>query len=135
LILTSSTQLPSERKFGLLFTAIFFAMGGYGWFRSASDISVYGWLGAALVVGLITLLAPHLLRPLNKAWFLLGQLMGKIVSPLVLGIIFFVLITPIALMTRLFGRDELRIKKQSIDSYWIQRDPVGPTSDSFKNQF
>jgi hypothetical protein len=65
----------------------------------------------------------------------LGELMGKVVSPLVLGVIFFVLLTPVGLIGRLLGRDELRLKRTNSESYWIDRVPPGPAGDSFKNQF
>jgi len=94
---------------------------------------------AAIMVAIIfvtfTLVTPKVLSPLNRAWYELGMLLGKIVSPIVLGAMFFVLITPIALITRLFGRDELKIKKSFVQSYWVDRLPPGPPSDSFKNQF
>jgi len=76
-----------------------------------------------------------LLTPLNKAWMKLGDLLGKVISPIVLGIIFFVLLAPVALVTRLLGRDELRLKMSNSSSYWIDRTPPGPAGDSFKNQF
>ena len=84
---------------------------------------------------ILTLLAPQWLRPFNRAWFLLGELLGKIVSPIVLGVIFFLLITPVALVGRLLGRDELRLKRKPVNSYWVDRTPPGPEADSFKNQF
>ena len=76
-----------------------------------------------------------LLTPLNKAWFMLGLALGKVVSPIVLGIIFFGLITPIALIAKLMGRDELKLKRPKKISYWSE--PIGSNSDadSFKNQF
>jgi len=61
--------------------------------------------------------------------------MGRVVSPLVLGILFFILITPVALFMRLIGRDALRIKKQQVNTYWIERNPPGPNPESFKDQF
>ena len=128
-------QLPSERNFGFLFGVVFAALSGYAIYVGSSKVVIYGWSAAALAVGLISLIAPTLLTPFNKAWFLLGEMMGKVVSPLVLGAIFFILLTPIALLGRLFGRDELRLKKQPVSTYWIDRNPVGPASDSFKNQF
>jgi hypothetical protein len=65
----------------------------------------------------------------------LGLLLGKIISPIVLGLIFFVLITPVSLVTRLFGRDELKMKKRSVESYWVDRSPPEPPSNTFKNQY
>ncbi len=128
-------QLPSERSFGILCGCVFAALSGYALYSSCSNAVIYGWLAAALAFSLISLIAPLLLTPFNKAWFLFGETMGKVVSPLVLGGIFFILLTPVALLTRLFGRDELRLKKRPVSTYWIDRDPPGPAFDSFKNQF
>ena len=89
----------------------------------------------SVVFATMTLVVPQLLNPLNRIWYGLGLLLGKIVSPIVLGLMFFVLITPISLFTRLFGRDELKMKKRSVESYWVDRLPPGPSSDSFKNQY
>lgn len=79
--------------------------------------------------------APKVLQPLNELWFQIGIFLGRFVSPVVLGLIFFLLITPIAVCMRLAGRDALRMKKRQASSYWLNRDPTGPTPDSFKQQF
>ena len=63
------------------------------------------------------------------------MLLGKIVSPLVLGFLFLVLVTPVAIVTQLIGRDPLRMKKRCLSSYWIERDAMGPEPASFKNQY
>ena len=131
----SPQNLPSNRNFGLLFAGVFALLSAYAAYQNAEAFKVYGWLIAGIVVGLVAIAAPWLLAPLNKAWMKLGELMGRVVSPLVLGVIFFMLITPVALVTRLFGRDELRLKKADASSYWIDRAPPGPAGDSFKNQF
>ncbi len=128
-------KLPSERSFGFLFTVVFAGLGAYYFYKGWAQSACVTWLAASLAVGLVTLCAPRMLAPFNKAWFLLGQLLGKIVSPVVLGIIFFCLLTPIAVITRLFGRDVLRLKRQAVSSFWVERIPPGPASDSFKNQF
>ena len=62
-------------------------------------------------------------------------MLGKVVSPIVLGILFFIVITPVAIGMRLFGRDALLMKKRAVCSYWIDRDPPGPKPESFKDQF
>lgn len=132
----SKPTLPSERLFGSLFTAIFGALGAYGYFyKGWTTGASVAWLVACTVVGLVTLLSPRLLAPFNLAWFKLGELMGKVVSPIILGIIFFLLITPVGLLGRLFGRDELRLKRGTASSYWVERNPPGPPPESFKNQF
>ena len=133
--LTSDPKLPSERRFGALFTLVFAAIGAWGHYKGGSAAASNAWFVAAAVVALVTLAAPRLLAPFNLAWFKLGLLMGKVVSPIVLGIIFFVILTPVAIAGRLFGRDELRIKRNAVQSYWIDRVPPGPDGDSFKNQF
>ena len=129
--------LPSERSFGLLFGAVFVLLAAYGWFfKSWSSVVELSLLGVALAFVLLGFVAPKILSPLNWLWFQLGQLLGKIVSPIVLGAIFFLLLTPVSLVTRLFGRDELRLKrKASQSSYWLDRAPPGPEPESFKNQF
>ena len=133
--LSSSPQLPSEKRFGLLFIAVFFVLAGLGYIKGWDKPWVNVYLGLALLVAAVTLVAPKLLAPFNRAWFALGQSMGRVVSPLVLGAIFFLILTPVALVTRLFGRDELRLKRKSVDSYWIDRHHDTTAAESFKNQF
>ncbi len=133
--LASAPKLPSERRFGALFTLVFAALGAWGRYKGWDPSSTDAWFAAAAVVALVTLAAPRMLAPFNRGWFKLGLLMGRVVSPIVLGIIFFVLLTPVAVVGRLFGRDELRLKRKAVQSYWIDREPPGPAGDSFKNQF
>ena len=133
--LTSDPKLPSERRFGALFTLVFAAIGAWGHYKGVNPAASSAWLIAAAVVAVVTLAAPRLLAPFNLAWFKLGLLMGKVVSPIVLGIIFFVILTPVAVISRILGRDELRLKRKAVQSYWIERVPPGPDGDSFKNQF
>lgn len=128
-------QLPSNRKFGLLFAVIFLALALYANYKNEA-IPIIGLL---LFISGFFLISSFfyqaLLTPLNKAWFMLGLALGKVVSPVVLGIIFFGLITPIALIARLMGRDELKLKRPKKSTYWSE--PIGSNSDadSFKNQF
>ncbi len=126
--------LPSNRKFGSFFTAIFTALALYALWQGLTLRAIIFFVLAALF-GLAALTAPFLLAPLNRLWMALGLLLGKIVSPLVLGLIFVVLITPVALFTRMFGRDPLRMKKVTVSSYWVERFPVGPEPMSFQRQF
>lgn len=136
MVSASSPALPSERRFGALFTVVFSLAGIYGhFFKDWSSGVVVGLFVVSLIFAVVSLIAPAVLAPLNKAWFQLGLLMGKVVSPIVLGLIFFVLLTPVGVIGRLLGRDELRLKKAPVSSWWIDRDPPGPAPDSFKNQF
>jgi hypothetical protein len=128
-------QLPSNKKFGLLFFGVFFALALYAHYKNEAT-SIIGLL--LLISGFFLISSffyQALLTPLNKAWFMFGLALGKVVSPIVLGIIFFGLITPIALIARLMGRDELKLKRPKKSSYWSE--PIGSNSDadSFKNQF
>lgn len=131
---SSPPKLPTNRKFGWFFAAVFSAVAAYAYWRGWNTVSLVTLVAAILFVA-ATLLTPQSLAPLNRLWYGLGMLLGKIISPIVLGLIFFVLITPVSLVTRLFGRDELKMKKRSVESYWTDRSPPGPPSDSFKNQY
>ncbi|HLJ26267.1 MAG TPA: SxtJ family membrane protein [Candidatus Angelobacter sp.] len=131
----SSPKLPSERNFGLLFAAVFVILGIRGATKHWNWIAYGGCLMAGSAFGLFALTNPRILGPLNKAWFYLGKWLGKITSPIVMGIIFFVILTPVSILTRLFGRDELRLKRRAINSYWIDRASPDVTAQSFKNQF
>ena len=127
-------SMPSERRFGLFFSAIFVAAGLFYYFSAETRIAI-NLIGISGIFLFAALLVPALLRPLNFLWFKFGLLLGKIISPIVLGVIFFLIITPIALLMRLFGRDELQLKNTNPQSHWNERKPVGPDAESFKNQF
>ncbi len=129
----SEVKLPSNRKFGFFFTAVFLIAAGYFWNNASTAIAhTFATLSALFFV--ITLFKADILLPLNKLWMRFGLLLGMIVSPIVLGLIFFVLFTPIAFAMRIFGRDELRLRFKGKSSHWIKREaPAQP--DSFKYQF
>jgi hypothetical protein len=131
----SSPKLPSERNFGLLLAAAFVILAIRGVIKHWNWIAYGGCLMAGSACGLLAFTNPLILRPLNKAWFYLGKWLGKITSPIVMGIIFFGILTPVSVLTRLFGRDELRLKRRAISSYWIDRASPAVTAQSFKNQF
>ena len=129
----SEIELPSNRKFGFFFTFVFAVIGAY---FSYSEIMIWAnaFIIAAMTFLVVTLVKSDALLPLNKLWMRFGHLLGMIVSPIVLGIIFFGLFMPIAFVMRLSGRDELRLKFIKKPSHWIPRnDPL--KSESFKQQF
>lgn len=117
----------SNKSFGYFFS--FVLLISYLIFKST-------WLFfASAFLLLISLTFSNLLAPLNKLWFKFGELLGIIVSPLVLGIIFFILLTPIAILSKTFGRNILNIRLESkIKSYWIIRDK-GFEKNDFDNQY
>jgi hypothetical protein len=127
-------EIGSNRTFGVVIGLIAVLFGVYP--------LVHGdplrlWLlipGAALL--LVGVLKPGLLAPLNLVWFWIGKLLGMVVAPIVMMMIFFVTITPIALIVRWSGKDSLRLRRRSaVDSYWIKREGPGSTRESLKNQF
>ena len=126
-------ELPSNRKFGFFFTFVFVVAATY-FYYSANTTWTYAFVATALAFLLVTLIKSDALLPLNKLWMRFGHLLGIIVSPIVLGIIFFGLFTPIALLMRLSGRDELRLKLTQKTSHWISRGEA-IKSESFKHQF
>lgn len=124
-------KLPSNKKFGYFFTSIFILMSIYFFIGSILSWAIFfAFTGVLLFV--ITFVKADLLLPLNKLWMHFGYLLGKIISPLVLGMIFFLIFTPIALLMRLSGRDELRLKFKNKNSHWIFR---SEQKGLFKNQF
>ena len=129
----SEIELPSNQKFGFFFTFVFVMVAAY--FHYSANVSwAYVFIAMAMIFLLVTLIKSDALLPLNKLWMGLGILLGMIVSPIVLGIIFFGLFTPIAMLMRLSGRDELHLKFTQKTSHWISREePV--KSESFKYQF
>ena len=129
----SEIELPSNRKFGFFFTLVF-ALAATYFYYAANVVWMYVFIAAALVFLFVTLIKSDALLPLNKLWMRFGLLLGMIVSPIVLGVIFFGLFTPIALLMRLSGRDELRLKFNQKASHWISRgEAINP--ESFKSQF
>ena len=126
--------LPSNKKFGRLFAAIFSIVAAYAKWKSADLWATLAIL-LALLLAILSITASHLLAPLNKFWYQLGILQGKVMNPIVLGVIFYLLITPLSLSTRFFGRDILSIRKRVVSSYWMERIPIVPGHDSFKRQF
>jgi hypothetical protein len=126
---------PSDRSFGLLIGLALAAVAARGYFRHWGDGLIVGLLAIAAIFLLFAWLAPQRLAPLTAAWMRFGEILGRFVSPIVLGVIFFGIVTPVAVATRMFGRDELRLKRTTTATYWIDRDPPGPAGASFKNQF
>jgi hypothetical protein len=124
----------SDRTFGLVFAAVFLFIA-LGPLRHGHAPRWWACAVAA-VFALIALLRPKLLAPLNRLWTQLGVLLGKVVSPIALGILFYGILTPLGVIIRLSGKDPLHLKLDPhADSYWIARKPPGPAPDSMINQF
>jgi len=126
-------QLPSDRKFGYFFTFIFLIASIYFYFKEI-NIAFYLLGICSVVFILITFLKADILRPLNKLWMSFGLVLGMIVSPIVMGIIFFIIISPIGILMRFFGRDELLLQMKKKSSFWMKRNEDNQPL-TFRNQF
>jgi len=124
----------SDRSFGVVFAAVFLIIAAWP-LLSGGGLRWWAVIVAALFAA-IAMAKPSLLSGLNRQWLKLGLLLGKIVSPVALGLLFYGVITPIGLVFRLAGKDPLRLKyDRGAESYWIRREPPGPPPDSMTNQF
>tara|TARA_B100000989_G_C19323544_1_gene377750 strand:+ start:216 stop:617 length:402 start_codon:yes stop_codon:yes gene_type:complete len=133
-VYSSEIILPSNKKFGFTFSIIFVCISLYIFLHDYYVLAIL-----SLIIGflffLITLINDEILLPLNKLWMKLGFILGKIISPIILGIIFFGIFTPLSLITRIFGRDELRLKVKSTNTKWIDRYDQDKNNGSFKQQY
>ena len=124
------SKVGSNKSFGLVFFVVFLLISLY---PLLNDENIRLWsLIISIIFLVLGILNSVLLSPLNKLWFKFGILLGKIISPIIMGIIFFLVVTPIGLIMRLIGKDLLNIKYSDNKSYWIEK--TGPKS-KMKNQF
>lgn len=124
----------SDRSFGLVFAGVFLVVAC--WPLIDRELPRWWALGIAVVFVVIAILKPVLLAGPNRLWLKFGLLLGQVVSPVALGILFYCVIAPIGVLVRLAGKDPLRLKLDSgAGSYWIARRPPGPPPDSMTNQF
>lgn len=134
--LPSLFKYTEERSFGFLFAAIFMLAAGHFGSGRMNFILTISLLGIGCGVFACAIFKPHLLSGLNRGWRKTGQVLGKVMSPVILGLIYFGLITPIALVMRAAGRDALKVHDRTpMTSYWIARDIADRDSSSLKNQF
>lgn len=129
------TELPSNRSFGIFFFIIFFVGSVYFWYINVTILSTI-LLVISIAILLSALLYPSFLTPLNRAWFRLGLALSIIISPIVMGIIYFLIFTPIALTLKCIGRDELKLRTNKQSTHWQKRPVRMLTRKShFLNQF
>jgi len=129
----NQVKLPSNRKFGFFFTAVFLIASFYSYYVN-SELIFYTLSTIGGIFLIVTIINADALLPLNKLWMKFGILLGMIISPIIMGIIFFGIFTPIAILMRLTGRDELRLRLIRKKSHWIHRKKV-KEFDTFKKQF
>ena len=123
-------KLPSNRNFGIIFFIVFALIAFYP-LINGNSIRL-SFLVVSLIFLILGILNSKFLLPINKIWFRFGIFLGKIISPLIMGMIFFLVVTPIGLLMKLFGKDVLNLKYNKDRSYWIEKkDP----KSKMKNQF
>ncbi|MGH8747446.1 MAG: SxtJ family membrane protein [Burkholderiales bacterium] len=132
--LDAQADLPSNRSFGWLFSAIFTLIGMRTLLREGS---VYPLIFAlAGVTAVVTAFRPVWLAPFNRAWMAFAGLLQRVVSPLVLGVIFFAVFAPVGIAMRAAGRDAMKRRFEAhARTYWVEREPPGPAAESLKDQF
>jgi|TARA_B110000879_G_scaffold212607_1_gene309666 hypothetical protein len=128
------SHLPSNKIFGLFFSSIFGLAGLYFLFKDNSNVG-YLFFTLSFIFIVTSILNSKLLLPMNKLWMHFGLLLGFIISPVVLGVIYFGIFTPISLLMRLFGRDELGLTIKSDQSFWKIRHESFNDPDTFRQQF
>tara|TARA_Y100000758_G_scaffold172939_1_gene122858 strand:- start:48 stop:437 length:390 start_codon:yes stop_codon:yes gene_type:complete len=126
----SKIKIGSNKSFGIVFFTVFLIIAIW---PLLNGYEIRYWsLIISIVFLLLGILNSKILTPLNKIWFKIGILLGNVISPIVMSIIFFLVVTPTSLLMKLFGKDILGIKKNRSKSYWIEKS--GPKS-KMKNQF
>ena len=123
-------KIGSNKSFGIVFFIVFLLVAIYPLINN-SEIRIWSLITAVIFL-ILGLTNSKVLTPLNKLWFKFGLFLGKIVSPLIMGIIFFFVVTPTAFIMRIIGKDLINLKFNNKKSYWIEK--TGPKS-KMKNQF
>ena len=123
-------KLPSNRNFGIVFFVIFLIISFY---PLTSDGDIRRWsLVISIILLILGLINSKILTPFNRVWFKFGIFLGRMISPIIMALIFFIVVTPIGLIMRLLRKDLLNLKYNKSKSYWIKKN--GPKS-KMKNQF
>ena len=121
----------SNKSFGLLFFVVFLIIGLWP-LKNGENLNVY-FIIASVVFLILGLLNSKLLTPLNKSWIKLGEILGIIIAPIVMALVYFVILTPVSFIVRMFGKDLLNLKfLKEKDTYWIKRKK---SLGSMKKQF
>ena len=123
-------KLPSNRNFGIVFAIVFLIISLWPLLKQNE---IRSWsLIVSIIFLTLGLVNSKLLLPLNKIWFKFGIFLGNFIAPIVMGIIYFFVVTPTGLIMKMLGKDLLNLKKSNKDSYWIKKDN---SNSSLKNQF
>jgi hypothetical protein len=126
----NNIKIGSNRSFGIVFFVVFILIGFYPLLNDGNLNIISILIGIIFLI--LGILNSKFLTPLNKIWFKFGIFLGQIISPIVMGIIFFLVVTPIAFIMRVLGKDVLKLKKKTDNSYWIKKTDL---KSKMKNQF
>ena len=131
-----NSKLSAARKFGIFFSIIFALLLVYSYVNfNNNDFFIKIFFIIFLYFLFTAIFIPKILIKPNELWMSLGFYIGKVANPIILGFLFFIIISPISIITKVFGRDELKLKKVNLDTYWIKRNRVEFNLESFKNQY
>jgi len=125
-----NVKIGSNRSFGIVFFVVFLLIGFYP-LLNEGNLRIWSVI-ISIVFFILGLLNSKILTPLNKVWFRFGLFLGKIISPLIMGIIFFFVVTPIGIFLRIIKKDVINLKFNSDKSYWIKKSKI---KSKMKNQF
>ena len=123
-------KIGSNRSFGIVFFIFFLIVGTYPIFFQG-ELRIWSLI-VSIIFLLLGIINSRFLTPLNLLWFKFGMLLGRIVSPIVMGLVFFLVVTPTGLIMRILNKNLLRLKKKNIKTYWIERSSI---KSDMKNQF
>ena len=123
-------KIGSNRSFGIVFFIFFLIIGTYPIFFQG-ELKIWS-LVVSIIFLLLGIINSRFLTPLNLLWFKFGMLLGRLVSPIVMGLVFFLVVTPTGIIMRILNKNLLRLKKKNVKTYWIERSSI---KSDMKNQF
>ena len=123
-------NIGSNRSFGIVFFIFFLIVGTYPIFFQG-ELRIWS-LVVSIIFLLLGIINSRFLTPLNLLWFKFGMLLGRLVSPIVMGLVFFLVVTPTGIIMRILNKNLLRLKKKNVKTYWIERSSI---KSDMKNQF
>jgi len=123
-------KIPSNKSFGFVFATVFMIVAIFP-LLSSEDIRLWS-ITVSLIFFILGVLNSKLLTPLNKMWMKFGVVLGIIISPIIMGLIFFLVVTPTGLILKLFKKDVLMLNKNNLNTYWLKKDN---SNNNMRNQF
>jgi hypothetical protein len=126
----SNIKIGTNKSFGIVFFLFFLIVSIFPLFKDG-NIRIWSFI-LSLIFLILGLINSEFLTPLNQLWFKVGLLLGKLISPIVMGLVFFIVVTPTGLIMKLLKKDILKLRKNSSKTYWVERPKI---KSEMKNQF